>query len=134
MYKYILRLSVLLLSICTYQNTFADYLFGLYPENNSTIEIQTLEKSYGYKAPVVGFIFDTFTPSDADTLARSIATLGTDRVYHITLSPFGYSSAQVAGGEFDAAYIRLFQTMKKSGVKFVFRTMHEMNGSWFSWS
>ena len=93
-----------------------------------------MEKQYGYRAPIVGFIFDTFSKSDAETLGYAVKTLGTDRVYHVTLSPFGFSAKEVASGKFDMEYSRLFETMKASGGKFVFRTMHEMNGNWFSWS
>lgn len=50
------------------------------------------------------------------------------------ISPFGYSAAEVASGVYDTQYIRFFEAVKETKAKFLFRTMHEMNGSWFSWS
>lgn len=50
------------------------------------------------------------------------------------ISPFGYTAAEVASGVYDTQYIRFFEAVKETKAKFLFRTMHEMNGSWFSWS
>lgn len=61
-------------------------------------------------------------------------SLGKDRIYHVSISPFGYSAKEVASGKYDDSYLRFFAVVKKSGAKFAFRTMHEMNGSWYSWS
>ena len=44
------------------------------------------------------------------------------------------SAKQIANGEHDVSYKRFFELAKKSEAKFIFRTMHEMNGSWYSWS
>lgn len=52
----------------------------------------------------------------------------------MSISPFGLSAAEVARGKYDEEYRRFFKIVKESGAKFLFRTMHEMNGSWFSWS
>lgn len=35
---------------------------------------------------------------------------------------------------YDGGYRKFFQAVKDSRARFLFRTMHEMNGSWFSWS
>ncbi len=120
------------LSLCS--SVHADYAFGIYPENNNASEITTLEQKYSFRAPIVGFIFDSFSTEDAKTLSANIKNLGVDRIYHVTLSPLGLSAKAVADGKFDVAYSRLFATMKESHGKFIFRTMHEMNGNWFSWS
>ena len=50
------------------------------------------------------------------------------------ISPMGLSALEVSRGAYDAEYLRFFQLAKNSPAKFLFRTMHEMNGSWFSWS
>lgn len=50
------------------------------------------------------------------------------------ISPFGYSAAEVASGVYDKQYMRFFEVAKETKAKFLFRTMHEMNGSWYSWS
>lgn len=50
------------------------------------------------------------------------------------ISPFGFSAAEVASGVYDTQYNRFFEIVKESKAKFLFRTMHEMNGSWYSWS
>ena len=112
----------------------AEFAFGLYPEMNSTNNQMQLEKEHGFKSPIVGYIFDTFEESDAQHLKTAVEKLGTDRVYHVGISPFGLSAAEVASGSYDKQYIRFFQVVKESKAKFLFRTMHEMNGSWFSWS
>lgn len=40
----------------------------------------------------------------------------------------------MANGKYDAEYRKFFKIAKASGAKFLYRTMHEMNGSWYSWS
>ncbi|MFZ4461165.1 MAG: hypothetical protein ACOYN2_01090 [Patescibacteria group bacterium] len=55
--------------------TYADFVFGIYPENNSASEIVALEKKYQFRTPIVGFIFDSFNSEDAKTLTRNIASL-----------------------------------------------------------
>ena len=57
-----------------------------------------------------------------------------NRIYHVTVSPLGLSATEVADGKKDLEYIRFFRMAKASGARFIFRTMHEMNGSWYSWS
>ena len=55
-------------------------------------------------------------------------------MYHVTLSPLGFNARQVADGVYDTEYRAFFQIVKDSGAHFIFRTMHEANGSWYSWS
>lgn len=112
----------------------AEFAFGIYPENNATRDVVAIEEEYGVRSTAVGYVFDGFSPSDALALRQAVATLGKDRIYHVTVSPLGLSAAEVADGGFDGEYSRFFETAKATGAKFVFRTMHEMNGSWFSWS
>lgn len=40
----------------------------------------------------------------------------------------------MASGSFDDSYSRFFRTARELKVKVLFRTMHEMNGGWYSWS
>ncbi|MDP2104165.1 MAG: glycosyl hydrolase, partial [Candidatus Gracilibacteria bacterium] len=126
---------VLLGIICTsVLEAGAQFAFGVYPELNSTKNQLQIEQKYHFTSPVVGYIFDTFDDNDAAHLRTAVKTLGTDRVYHVSISPFGLTAAEVAQGKYDEEYRRFFKIVKESGAKFLFRTMHEMNGSWFSWS
>lgn len=122
------------LFLATFSEASAEFAFGMYPEMNSTNNQMVLEKEYGFTSPIVGYIFDTFEESDANHLRTAVQKLGTGRVYHVGISPFGLSAAEVASGSYDAEYNRFFQVVKDTKAKFLFRTMHEMNGSWFSWS
>jgi hypothetical protein len=54
--------------------------------------------------------------------------LGRDRIYHLTVSPDMYTAQQVANGAFDDEYLQVFQKIKETKLKVIFRTMHEMNG------
>lgn len=132
MKKSLLILPFLLLAF--FSSASAEFAFGLYPEANSTNNEVQIEKENNFTSPIVGYIFDTFSESDATHLRTAVKTFGVNRVYHIGISPMGLSAAQVASGSYDTEYMRFFQVVKDSGAKFLFRTMHEMNGSWFSWS
>lgn len=133
MHKKIL-LTLSLLTLLLPATTHAGFIFGFHPEFNDTEEILTIEKKYGFRSNATGYIFDTFSEGDAEYLRSAIRTLGKDRIYQVTISPFGLSARDVANGKYDAEYGRFFLLAKASGAKFIFRTMHEMNGSWYSWS
>ncbi len=132
MHKLLLLLPFLL--ITSYSQVSAEFAFGMYPEANSTNNQLLLEKENNFTSPIVGYIFDTFSESDAVHLRNAVKTFGVDRVYHVGISPMGLSALEVASGSYDAEYMRFFQVAKETKAKFLFRTMHEMNGSWFSWS
>lgn len=131
MKKFFFLLSLFLI---TFSQASAEFAFGIYPEANSTNNQLQIEKKYDFESPIVGYIFDSFEQSDAEHLSRAVQTFGTGRVYHVGISPMGLSAAQVANGEYDEQYMRFFEVVKETKAKFLFRTMHEMNGSWFSWS
>lgn len=86
----------------------------------------------GKKIDIIGLIFDTYTTKESEYLHKVVEILGTDRIYHISISPYGYTAEQVAQGMYDEAYDRFFTDVKKLGIKVVFRTMHEMNGGRYS--
>ena len=77
-------------------------------------------------------IFDHYTDAESVYLHKVVDTLGTGRVYHISLSPYGYTSTQVANDAFNVEYKRFFKEIKSMGITVVFRTMHEMNGGRYS--
>lgn len=120
------------------------YLFGLSSSNayllwlksaDNTIEnIQSIEEKHTIRIPLVGFIFDPRGDYVVDTLNQLSGTLGTTRIYHITVSPNGFSAAEVAEGKFDKQYLQFFQAIKDNNLRVVFRTMHEMNGGRYPWS
>jgi hypothetical protein len=77
---------------------------------------------------MVSFIRDDYDTQAQDTLTKLPSTLGTGKIYHITLSPRAYTAQQVAEGIYDWEYSLLFKNIKESKLKVIFRTMHEMNG------
>ena len=133
MHKKIL-LALSLLALLVPATTHAGFIFGFHPEFNDTTEIVQIENIFKFKTNAVGYIFDTFNEDDARHLMSGIITLGRDRVYHVTVSPMGLSARDVANGKYDEEYRRFFAIAKRSNARFIFRTMHEMNGSWYSWS
>jgi hypothetical protein len=97
--------------------------------HNDTVQsIQNIEENYGLTLAMVSFIRDDYNEQSQETLTKLPSTLGTGRVYHITLSPRAYTAQQVAGGIYDREYNLLFKNIKKANIKVIFRTMHEMNG------
>ncbi len=119
---------------CFTAQAYAGYAFGLYPEDNNPAEIVELEEKYDIKTQIIGYTFDTFGYEEESAMIRSVELLGKGRVYHVSISPYGFSAKDVAEGKYDAEYRRFFRIVKSSGIKVLFRTMHEMNGSWYSWS
>lgn len=64
------------------------YTLGLYPSSNNYREVAMIEKEQKISIPMVGFIFDTFNEADAKMLANAIKTLGKEKIYHVTISPY----------------------------------------------
>ena len=86
------------------------------------------KKQEGKQVQIIWLIFDHYTDAESVYLHKVVEQLGTERIYHISLSPYGYTSTQVANGAFDVEYDRFFKEVKELNIKVVFRTMHEMNG------
>jgi len=78
--------------------------------------------------PVVAFIFDPRGKEVSDVMNALSGTLGTDKVYHITIAPESLTAQEVANGRFDTQYKIFFDLIKTNNLKVIFRTMHEMNG------
>jgi hypothetical protein len=104
------------------------YTFGILSHNDTIESIQNIEENYNLTLPMVSFIRDNYDAQSQETLTDLPSTLGTGRVYHITLSPRAYTAQQVAGGIYDWEYSLLFKNIKEASIKVIFRTMHEMNG------
>jgi beta-mannanase len=105
------------------------YYFGLKSADDSVANIQALESQLGVRLSLVSFIFDPWEQYNVPAMMDSIAqNLGTNRVYHITISPNMYSAQQVANGAFDTQYLQFFGKVKEHNLRVIFRTMHEMNG------
>jgi len=81
---------------------------------------------------VVAFIFDPRGSEVANVMNALSGTLGTHRVYHITIAPNNLSARDVYKGKFDKQYKEFFQLIKTNNLKVIFRTMHEMNGGRYS--
>ena len=82
--------------------------------------------------PIIGMIFDQYGIQEKDYLTRIVSELGTGRIYHISLSPFGFTSQEVTDGFYDKEYNDFFEDIKNLQIKVIFRTMHEMNGGRYS--
>lgn len=108
---------------------------GLRAEHNLPEDILGIEKRYPTtRVSTVSFIYDEYgTGTDLD-FRRSVKLLGSDRVYHVTISPLGHTAAEVGSGVFDESYKRFFRTARELKLRVLFRTMHEMNGGWYSWA
>jgi hypothetical protein len=97
--------------------------------HNDTIEsIQNIEENYNMTLAMVSFIRDEYNEQAMSVIQNLPSTLGTGKIYHITLSPRTYTAKQVAGGMYDREYGLLFKNIKEANIKVIFRTMHEMNG------
>ena len=104
------------------------YLLGFKSRDNSIENIQRIEDTYSIHLPIVSFIFDPRGPNVETLLQKLPSTLGTERIYHISISPNNFSAKEVAAGKFDAQYKKFFALVKSGDLKVIFRTMHEMNG------
>jgi len=111
------------------------YIFWVHSnQSNAVDDILQFESQFWVKNKIVGFIFDTFETGDLNFFQKQVNLLGKDRIYHISISPFGYTAKEVLDWAYDKEYKRFFSFVKKNNLKVIFRTAHEMNWSWYSWS
>ena len=111
------------------------YYFWLKSADNTSENIETIEKSLWVKLPVVSFIFDPRDRNDVlNSIDKIVEKLWTDRIYHFTISPDMYSAEDVVMWKFDAQYKAFFKKIKEKNLHVIFRTMHEMNGWRYPWS
>jgi hypothetical protein len=111
------------------------YYFWLKSADNTPENIGRIESNLNVKIPVVSFIFDPRDESDVlNSIDRIVDFLGTDRIYHFTISPDMYSANDVVLWKFDAQYTAFFKKIKEKNLHVIFRTMHEMNGWRYPWS
>jgi beta-mannanase len=82
--------------------------------------------------PIIGMIFDKYSKTESAYLSDIVHGLGTGRIYHISLSPYGYTAQEVEDGYYNREYKRFFWDIKRLNIKVVFRTMHEMNWGRYS--
>ena len=114
-------------------NTSESYYFWLKSANNTPENIEAIENKYDANLPIVSFIFDPREQSDVlNSIDRIVDKLWTDRIYHFTVSPDMYSATDVGLWKFDAQYTAFFKKIKEKNLHVIFRTMHEMNGGWYS--
>lgn len=109
------------------------YTLGIYSQSKTAQEILDIEeKITPNKFKTIAIIFDTYTHQGSDILNTMVNKLWIKRTYHITLAPNLYTAKEVADGMFDDEYLAFFEDVKLYGIKVFFRTMHEMNGGWYS--
>ena len=116
-------------------NIWESYYFWLKSADNTPENIGRIESSLNVELPVVSFIFDPRDESNVlNSIDRIVDLLGTDRIYHFTISPDMYSAEDVVMWKFDAQYLAFFEKVKEKNLHVIFRTMHEMNGWRYPWS
>lgn len=124
MKKYFLFILSLLLPLSAWAVT-----IGIHGIQHMDIkQITTWETKHKTTLSTIGLIFDQYGDAESVYLEKVVNTLGTGRIYHISLSPYGYTAQEVANGSYDTEYKRFFTDIKTLDIKVVFRTMHEMNG------
>lgn len=101
------------------------------------METETLlsrEAKHKTTVPIIGMIFDQYGKTESRYLHHIVSELWTGRIYHLSLSPYGYTAQEVVAWYYGHAYRRFFADIKELDIKVVFRTMHEMNGGRYSWA
>lgn len=120
-------------------SAYGDYfIFWLRLQNNDYELVPKIEKQFNLNIPVVSLIYDDFNDEDAYRLAFTFEKLWKDKVYHISINPFWYSLKDLIEDTqhkwWEYKYRHLFKLIKKYDVKVIFRSLHEMNWWWYSWS
>lgn len=135
--KKLLSIFILILFIPIQTNAFEDFfIFGLRLQDNEYELVPKIEDKFWVKVPLVSVIYDDFWQWEAVKLAKTFAELWNERVYHISINPFGYNLKTLIEdkyhGWWERKYKALFKLIKKYDVKVIFRSLHEMNGWWYS--
>lgn len=111
------------------------YYFWLKSSDNTPHNIQNIESQLNIKLPIISFIFDPRDENDVlNSIDKIVELLGSDRIYHFTISPDNFSAEDVVLWKFDAQYSAFFKKIKEKNLHVIFRTMHEMNWWWYPWS
>ena len=97
-----------------------------------TEQILQREDEHDTTIGIIGLIFDKYEQEERRYLTHVVSMMGTWRIYHISLSPFGYTAKEVWQWIYDKEYKLFFEDMKKLNIRVIFRTMHEMNGGRYS--
>ncbi len=118
---------------------FKDYFaFWLRLQENEYDLVPKIEKQFWVRVPVVSVIYDDFEKWEIYKLAKTFKTLWTDRIYHISINPFWHNLLDLINSKdhwgWEKKYRNLFKMIKRSKVKVIFRSLHEMNWWWYSWS
>lgn len=112
------------------------YLFWLRLQDNEYELVPKIENKFGVKIPLVSVIYDDFAEWESYKLSKTFKTLGSNIVYHISINPFGYTLRELVDDKehkwWEQKYKKLFRIIKKNNVKVIFRSLHEMNGWWYS--
>ena len=115
----------------TFNNT-QSYYFWLKSADNTPQNIESIEQNLNIKLPIVSFIFDPREENDVlNSIDKIVELLGSDRIYHFTISPDNFSAEDVVLWKFDMQYTAFFKKIKEKNLHVIFRTMHEMNWGWY---
>lgn len=102
------------------------YLFGLKSADNSSENIQQIEKKYNIQIPMISYIFWPRDDYSKNVVNNLVNKFGSGRIFHITLPP-SWTALEVYNWNYDKEYLDFFQRVKKNDIFVIFRTMHEMN-------
>ena len=135
------KLIASLLLICSISPVFAQehpFVFGLKIQDNNADIALNIENTFYIRIPVIGLFYDDFGDREYAQFTDAVEKLGKDRVYHLTVNPFGYTAKELLDSPdlkgYQKKYERLFRYIKTNDLKVIFRFCHEMNGGWYSWA
>jgi len=89
-------IGMLLVIVATLLSSRAEaYLFGMKSRDNTIANIERVEKEYNLDLPIVAFIFDPRGEHVEKMMNQLNEKLGSDKIYHISLSPNMFSAKEV---------------------------------------
>lgn len=135
--KKILTVVILFFVLSNQVFAFENYfLFWLRLQDNDYDTAKRIESQFNVKIPVISLIYDDFNKWEALKLAKTFKELWNSRVYHISINPFWNNLKELIEDKthkwWEQKYRNLFKIIKKYNVKVIFRSLHEMNGWWYS--
>jgi len=112
------------------------FVLGIKSHDNTWDNIYLLHTYYltGDTLPIYSFFFDSWDEVSEATIQQAMDGLPQGTVFHISLTPRTHTARQIMAWSFDDHYLRFFRWVKeRPTLHIMFRTMHEMNGWWYSW-
>jgi len=77
------------------QNETHPFIFGLKIQDNNADIALNIENTFHIRIPVIGLFYDDFGDREYSQFTDAVEKLGRDRVYHLTVNPFGYTAKEL---------------------------------------